>query len=295
MPPLAQRLDLGQGRRASYEVIGEGPPLFYFQGGPGFSAALLREEAELLADRFSVYLVDPFGSGDSTPPRDPSEYDHVGHARFYDEVRRALGVRRAIIMGASFGGVVALTYAALYPDATDRCISVAARAVGEEIEGPEAAAEMQKFLARHSAQPWYPAARATWDGWTERVLAAEDPREVDEMMAQVLPLYAADPERPGVKAMIESWRGDMRSDLTAIKVWESGLWQQIDARGLLAKIASPTLVLVGALDLICGPAQGRLIVEAVPDTELVVVPDCGHFIAAEAPDAFREAIVGFAG
>jgi proline iminopeptidase len=295
MTTLSHRVDLGDGRHAAYEVIGDGVPLLYFQGGPGFSAALLRQDAELLADHFAVYLIDPAGSGDSTPPRDSSQYDHIGHARFYNEVRQALGVGSATIMGISFGGIVALTYASLYPEATSRCISVASRAVGEEIEGEDAAAEMQAFLARHSHQPWYPAARKIWDEWTDRVLAAEDAREVDAMMAEVLPLYTAAPDRPGVQAMIEEWRRDMKSDLAAVKVWESGLWQTIDARPLLAEIECPTLVLVGALDLICGPAQGRLIVDAVPDAELVIVPDSGHFIAAEAPESFRDEIIKFAG
>jgi proline iminopeptidase len=198
-------------------------------------------------------------------------------------------------MGESFGGVVALTYASLYPQATTRCIAVASRAVGEELESEAAGAEMEAFLARHARQPWYPAARATWDEWTERVLAATDAGEVDAMMAEVLPLYTADPERPGVKAMIEQWRGELRSDLAALKVWESGLWQRIDVRPLLAEIDRPTLVLVGALDLICGPTQGRLIADSVPGAELVIVPDCGHFIAAEAPEAFRREIIKFAG
>jgi proline iminopeptidase len=295
MPALRQSVDLGGGRRAAYEVIGDGPPLFYFQGGPGFSAALLRPDAELLADDFSVYLIDPAGSGGSSPPSDPSQYDHIGHARFYDEVRQALDVPTATIMGISFGGIVALTYASLYPESATRCIAVASRAVGDEIEDDDAAAEMQAFLARHSQKPWYPSARAIWDEWTDRVLAAEDAREVDEMMATVLPLYTADPERPGVRTMIEEWRRDMHTDLAAVKAWESGLWQRIDVRPLLAKIACPTLVLVGALDLICGPTQGRLIAGAVPGAELVIVPDAGHFIAAEAPDAFAEEIIKFAG
>ena len=62
---------------------------------------------------------------------------------------------------------------------------------------------MQAFLARHSQQPWYPDARKTWDEWTDRVLAADEAGEVDAMMAKVLPLYTADPDRPGVRAMIE--------------------------------------------------------------------------------------------
>jgi pimeloyl-ACP methyl ester carboxylesterase len=294
MPPLSQQVDLGDGRRAADEAIGDGPPLFCFQGGPGLSAALVRPEAELLADRFSVYLVDPAGSGGSTPPSDPAQYDHLGHARFYDEVRQALGVGPATIMGISFGGIVALTYAALFPDAATRCISVSARAVGQEIEGEEAAADMQAFLAPHANQPWYPSARKTWDGWTERVLAAEDAREVDLMMSEVLPLYTAHPDRPAVKAAIEEWRKDMRSDLAAAKAWESGLWQTIDVRPLLSEIRCPTLVLVGGLDLICEPAQGRLIAAAVSGAELVIVPESGHFVAVEAPESFRESAVEFA-
>jgi hypothetical protein len=50
MPGLSQSVELADGRRAAYEVVGDGTPLFYFQGGPGFSAALLRRDAELLAD-----------------------------------------------------------------------------------------------------------------------------------------------------------------------------------------------------------------------------------------------------
>jgi proline iminopeptidase len=293
MPALRDSIDLGDARRAAYEVIGDGEPLLYFQGGPGFSAALLRDEAELLSDRFAVYLIDPPGSGGSTPPSDPALYDPTGHAHFYAEVSQALGVGAATIMGTSFGGIVALTYTSLFRDATTRCISVASRAVGEEVQGDEADAEMEAFLERHSDQTWYPAARRTLDEWTERVLAADDASEVDEMMAEVLPLYTAHPDRPGVQALIEQWRQDGRSDLAAIKVWESGLWQRIDVRTLLAEIRRPTLVLVGELDAFCGPAQGRLIAEAVPDAQLVIIPDSGHFIGAEAPEQFRAEILRF--
>ena len=66
MGALSESVMLNDGRRAAFEVIGDGPPLLYFQGGPGFSAALLRQDAELLADRYAVYLIDPAGSGGST-------------------------------------------------------------------------------------------------------------------------------------------------------------------------------------------------------------------------------------
>jgi pimeloyl-ACP methyl ester carboxylesterase len=37
-----------------------------------------------------------------------------------------------------------------------------------------------------------------------------------------------------------------------------------------------------------------MIADAVPDARSAVVPDCGHFVAAEAPDAFRDEIIRFA-
>lgn len=293
MKPLADTVELPGGRRASYEVIGSGEPLMYFMGGPGFSASLLRDEAELLADRFAVYLIDPHGCGDSTPPANRTGYTPEGHARFYDEVRSALGVERATIMGISFGGLVALSYAALFPDVTTRCIGVATRVVGQEAEGEEAGDEMQRMLARHEGAPWYPSARETWLSWTDRVMAATDAAEVDAMMAEVLPLYTADPERPGVKRAIAAYRSEMKSDLAAAKAWEDGLWQTIDIRPLLAGIRCPTLVIVGELDLICGPAHARTILDAVPDAQLVSVSDSGHFIPEEAPELFRQAVVEF--
>lgn len=294
MPPLSESVELGPGRVASFEVIGHGPPLLYFMGGPGASGAMLRDEAELLSDQFAMHLIDPHGSGGSTPPSDPSQYDPAGHAHFYDEVRRALGIESAAIMGISFGALVALTYAALFPDATRVCISVSGRVVGAEVESEEAAAEMQTFLERHSHQPWYASARKTWDEWTDRILATDDPREADAMMAEILPLYTADPDRPEVKKMIEQLRSEMQTDLAAVKVWESGLWQQIDLRPLLAEIRCPTLILVGELDLICGPAQGRVIAAAVADAEMVTIPGSGHFIGTEQPERFREEIIRFA-
>jgi len=190
---------------------------------------------------------------------------------------------------------VALTYAALFTEPTTRCIAIAARAVRQEDEGEAAANEMQEMLARHEGAPWYPEARATWDSWTERVLAATDSSEVDAMMSEVLPLYTADPERPRVKRMIEAWRRSGACDLAAVKAWEGGMWQRIDVRPLLGQVRAPTLVITGALDMICGPAHTAPIIEAIPGARSVRVEDSGHFVPTEAPEAFREAVLAFVG
>jgi proline iminopeptidase len=111
-------VELGGGRRASYEVIGDGPPAMMLPGGPGLACAYMRSTAELFADVWQSYLVDPHGSGDSSPPSSPDDYSPEGHARFYDEVRSALGLEAVTVVGHSFGATTALTYAALYPEST---------------------------------------------------------------------------------------------------------------------------------------------------------------------------------
>jgi hypothetical protein len=65
------------GRTASCHIIGSGRPTLMFAGGPGFTAAYMDGDAELLSDTLRSYLIDPHGSGlprhrpilVNTPPR----------------------------------------------------------------------------------------------------------------------------------------------------------------------------------------------------------------------------------
>lgn len=288
---------LPEGRIATYEVIGSGgEPLLTFVGGPGLAARLMRADAKLFAERFTCYLIDPHGSGGSTPPQDETAYDFVGHARFYEEVRGALGLGSVSVHGVSFGGSVALTYAALFPEVTTRCVAVSAFAVGEELdeaEGGDAAAEMEAALARHASAAWYPEAREIWDDWTARALAATDPGEVRDMLARVLPLYTAYPDHSDVCEAIEEARALLEVDLRAVKVWEGGLYQRGDLRSLLGRIECPTLIICGALDLIGGPAQSNQIAPRVRDSDLLILPECGHMPALERPQSYRDAVLNW--
>lgn len=287
-------LELSGGRTATYEVVGRGDPALLLPGGPGAAASYMSEDARLFADVFTCYLVDPHGSGGSSPPASPDGYRPEGHARFYDDVRAALGLERVTVLGHSFGGGVALAYAALHPRVTERCISVGGFAVGTEAdaaEGGAAAAEMEAMLARHADAPWYGPARAVWDSWTERALGARSGAEIDDMMRVVLPLYAAHPDRPSVRARLTAFAESLAFDLAAIKAWEGGVYQGVDLRPLLERISAPTLVVTGELDLICGPAQARAIAAHVRDADLVLLPECGHWPVAEDPDAYARAVV----
>ena len=202
---MTQIVALPGGRAASYEVIGSGRPALMFAGGPGFSASYMNGDAELLSEVLCSYLIDPHGSGSSTPPADPGHYSPEGHARFYEEVRQALALPEVVVLGHSFGGTTALTYAALFPQSTAECVAVAAFGIGPDADAQDegdAEAEFEALLARHAGSPWYEAARPVMDSWTERILAATDATEMEQMMATVLPFYLAEPDKPEVAARL---------------------------------------------------------------------------------------------
>lgn len=75
---MTQIVALPRGRTASYEVIGSGRPALMFAGGPGFSAVYMNGDGELLSDALCSYLIDPHGSGSSTPPANPADYSAEG-------------------------------------------------------------------------------------------------------------------------------------------------------------------------------------------------------------------------
>ena len=131
------------------------------------------------------------------------------------------------------------------------------------------------------------------DEWTERILAASDPAEMEQMMATVLPFYLAEPDKPEVAARLAEMSWVMRANLAAGKAWEGGLYQSVDLRPLLGRIISPTLIVAGELDFICGPAQARPIAAAVTGSQLVMLASCGHIPSIEAPQEYRQAVADF--
>jgi pimeloyl-ACP methyl ester carboxylesterase len=298
MGAMTEVVALPGGRTASYAVIGNGRPALMFAGGPGFTAAYMTGDAELLSGTLRSHLIDPHGSGLSTPPADPAAYSPEGTARFYEEARQALGLPPLVVLGHSFGATTALTYAALFPESTTACIAVAGFGIGPEAdagEGGAAEAEFDALMQRHAGAPWYPGARLVMDEWTERILAATDPAEMESMMATVLPLYAAEPDRPEVAAGLAKFSRAMKADLAAGKAWEGGLFQAVDLRPLAGRITSPALIVAGELDFVCGPAQARPLADAITGSRLVIIPGCGHFPSIEAAGEYRHAIMDFLG
>jgi len=64
-----------------------------------------------------------------------------------------------------------------------------------------------------------------------------------------------------------------------------------DARGELASVDAPTLVVSGAEDTATPPADGAYLAERIPRARLVVIPDAAHLANVERADPFNEAVL----
>src|ERR1022692_1777617 len=151
---MTEAVGLPGGRAASYEVIGSGRPALMFAGGPGFSAAYMTGDAELLSDVLCSYLIDPHGSGSSTPPADPADYSPEGHARFYEEARRALALPQVAVLGPSSGATPAPD-----PVTPARRIRPLRRRPVPARDDLAAGRDRRRQRARNVADPWRQHAR----------------------------------------------------------------------------------------------------------------------------------------
>jgi proline iminopeptidase len=66
-----------------------------------------------------------------------------------------------------------------------------------------------------------------------------------------------------------------------------------DVRRRLRDIHVPALVVVGAWDWVCPPAQSRALTAGLPHAELLVLEGAGHFPFSEQPQEFLAQVAPF--
>jgi pimeloyl-ACP methyl ester carboxylesterase len=78
----------------------------------------------------------------------------------------------------------------------------------------------------------------------------------------------------------------LHADLAACDAYRDGL----DAA---SKVRCPTLVVAGAADRMAPTRQAAKLAESIKDAQLTILPDCGHMMMVEQPDATLDALVAF--
>ena len=262
--------------RVNGDLAGPRPPVVILHGGPGgtHSAYL---DALALADERAVILYDQLDSGRSDWPGDPKNWRV---ARFVDEldaIARVLGVARWHVAGHSWGGTIALEYAARHPAALQSVVLASplvstsswiadANALRRALPPP-----VRDELVR--CEPLPQPLPPSCDTATRAFYAAHNGREPasDGLLA-----YRHPADRGYNQRLYETMWG--RSEFVS-----TGTLKGYDGEPLLARLDGPrTLFLAGQHDE-ARPATLAAFVARVPGAELAVIPGAAHGVFGDRP------------
>ena len=181
----------------------------------------------------------------------------------------AAGIRRAHVLGASLGGMVAQELAITQPERVDGLV-LACTAPGWPFTYPMPAASIRLIAATGRMT-----AEAARRRHTENALSARTVREHPELVNRLLELQGARPADADV----------LPAQAAAGARYVGGLRK--------ARIGARTLVLHGDADRVVAPRNGRLLAGRIPGARLVTFPELGHLLFWEDPDGFADAVASF--
>jgi pimeloyl-ACP methyl ester carboxylesterase len=260
----------------------EKPTVLLLHGGPGFDHSSFKPAYSALADVAQVIYLDHRGNGRS----DVGPQESWTLAQWGDDVRAfcdALGIANPVVLGVSFGGMVAIAYATRHPEHPSKLILISTEAVGgshrdrrvamfEQLGGPEVGALARRRFLEIGGQP----DRAALEAWQKLafphyVRTPRDPNAASRSVArpEVLQWFT----RPGG----EAHRFDMLADL--------------------ARIRCPTLVMGGEEDPMT-PIECQADIAAALPAHLVRFErfaGCGHAVIPDARERAFAVIRDFIG
>ncbi|MDX6742226.1 alpha/beta fold hydrolase [Actinocorallia sp. A-T 12471] len=252
----------------------EKPVIVALHGGPGGEHSAYKPVLSGLADKAQIIYLDHRGSGRSA--RGPREsYTLENNVEDLEALRLHLGLEKIALLGASYGGMVALSYAVRYGENLSHLVAVATTPSHRFL--PRA----QEILAERGTPEQRAAAEPLWTG----TFGSEDQlREYFEILG---PLYS----RTYDLAEARKKRRILSPD--ALNEGFAGFLRAYDVSADLPRITVPTLVLGARHDWICAPEFSVEIARGIPGADLRIFEESGHSILSDEPEAFLDAVRGF--
>jgi len=255
------------GTALHYDTTGAGPEAIVFSHGLLMNGDMFRAQIDALSGAYRCIAYDHRGQGRSEVT--DSGYDMDSLTQDAAALIRELGAGPCHFVGLSMGGFVGMRLALRYPDLLRSLVLLETSADPE----PESNRGPYRRLALVGR----------WLGFRPVVN-----RVMKIMFGQT---FLTDPAR---QAERERWRqhllgldriGTVRAAHGVID--RTGVYEQI------GRIAVPTLIVVGDEDVATVPAKAERMRQAIPGSQLVVIPGAGHSSSIEQPELVTAAIREF--
>ncbi len=261
----------------AYRMAGAGPALLLLHG-IGDSSDGWEPLMAALAQDFTVIAPDLLGHGRSAKPR--ADYSVAAYANGMRDLLDVLDVDSATVVGHSLGGGVAAQFAYQYPERCERLVLVASGGVGPEVNP----------VLRLVSLPGADLALVTMQLPTSKLAAkavmavlrgagTDLGRDADELARIIhgMPDAAA--------------RGAFSRTLRSVVDWRGQVVTMRDRAYLTDEV--PVLLVWGAHDGVIPVRHAELAAAAMPNSQLEIFDEAGHFPHHTDPERFVQCLVDF--
>ncbi|OJY68485.1 MAG: hypothetical protein BGP12_11465 [Rhodospirillales bacterium 70-18] len=244
-----------------------GPAILLVHGFGQCHLSWLRQLRGPLARDFRLITFDVRGHGGSDKPLDPARYNHA--RPWADDIAAVLdaaGIERAVLVGWSFGGRIALDYLALYGTARIAGLNLVGSSISPrpELRGRGGLALRPLMNGPDLSEN----IAATREFLRRCFIIQPDEQSFQEMLAYNM--LVPPPVRAAVNARPDQPEAALRG------------------------IATPVLVTIGDQDGLVPLAVAHYAAEIFPQATLSVYPGIGHSPFFEAPKRFSQELGDFA-
>lgn len=298
-----QYWDLQTGSKIAYTLVAakgtKNPhPIIYLQGGPGgfISDRNIQMLAPLSENGYDIYLYDQIGSGQSDRLTNIRDYTAERHKKDLEEIISKIGATKVILIGQSWGAILASLYLAEHPEKVHKII----------FTGPGPIQPMRQELLRINPadslklrKPPYSNSEANEKSknvrtavvsfWAKSfgIKLASD-QEVDDFQTQLNDELNKAVVCDTSKALKAEGGGGFYAQLMTVHSFT----ETKDPRPKLKGLKIPVLIMKGQCDnQPWGFANEYL--DLFPNYQLKIIPDAGHSISVEQPVLYLKTIRDF--
>jgi len=261
-----------------YQIFGDGFPILLLSGGPGAESSYMLPIVKELEKAYQVILLDQRGTGQSRLERiDSSTITVAKYVEDVEALRTHLGLDHWMLLGHSWGGLLALAVAAEHPDPVAAMILVGS--VGLTIESWRVANNNVRYSPAQLRELEF------WEANRER-----NPQVAGyEMRKTVLSAALYDPEEV-LSFMVDYDWASPRNSISGV------IGQDLDRTGYdlrprLRTFDRPVLVVQGRTGKFVHAAYE--IRDNVPGARIAFIDRCGHVPFEERPEIFYPIVLEF--
>jgi 3-oxoadipate enol-lactonase len=252
------------GINIEYRDEGAGLPMIFLHAFP-LNQTMWDDQVAALSNHCRVVTLDLRGFGRSDAPQGPYRMDQM--AADVRALMTVLNLDKAVVVGLSMGGYIALALYRNYPETLRALVLADTRASGDTHE-----VRARRLKSAEKAE-------------------SEGAKAIAQDMAPLLLGRSTLENRPPVvqrvQAMIES------NTPQGIAGAQRGMAERRDSTYILAGIDFPVLIVVGSEDTLTPVAEAESLRNGIPRSRLCVIEGAGHLSNMEQPDEFNTTLTEF--